>query len=220
MRFAFLIAAVLSVAPALAQESPEVTEDGLVRVPSGRRAGVYRAPDVTFAHYHRVIINGSIPVTFRRGWEKDHPKMKDEDIEALRGEMAQAFRKELERELVKRGGFAIAAEPAPDVIRVDASVLELDVSAPEAGRVPGERTFVKTAGKMKLVIELRDAASGVIIARIIDYERAHEWQEPRLVNQVVNAEEFRVGFAEGARFTREAINVAKTHREDLHPDAR
>jgi uncharacterized protein DUF3313 len=201
---------------AAAEDPPEVTEDGLIRVPSSRRVGVYRAPDVSFAGYRRVIISGSIPVTFRKGWEKDHPKLDDEDVERIRGEMARSFRGELERELVRRGGFPLAEQPAPDVIRVDAAVLNLDIAAPEAGRVVGERTLVRTAGKMKLVIELRDAASGVLIARIIDFESAPEYPEPRLTNPVVNAEEFRIGFANGARFTREAINVAKSHREDLH----
>jgi hypothetical protein len=68
---------------------------------------------------------------------------------------------------------------------------------------------------MKVTLELRDAASGVLIGRIIDYEHAREFQEPQLVNQVTNLEEFRVGFANAARYTREAINVAKTERP--HP---
>jgi predicted Ser/Thr protein kinase len=66
---------------------------------------------------------------------------------------------------------------------------------------------------MKVVVELRDAASGVLIGRIIDYEQAREFQEPQLVNRVINLEEFRVGFARAARYTREAINVAKTERQ-------
>jgi len=65
---------------------------------------------------------------------------------------------------------------------------------------------------MKVVVELRDAASGVLIGRIIDYEKTREFQDPQPANQVTNLEEFRIGFANAARYTREAINVAKAER--------
>jgi len=197
---------------AIAREPPQTTEDGLVRVPSNSHAGVYRAPGIPFVHYRRVIIGSTIPIEFRRGWQRTHREVKAQDVENIRGDFARAFRTELEEELVERGGFAAAAEPAPDVIRIDASVTQLDVSAPTAGNTPSERTYTRNAGSMKVVIELRDAASGVLIGRIIDYEQAREFQEAQLVNQVTNLAEFRVGFANAARYTREAINVAKTER--------
>ena len=211
-----IVAALLILAgTAIAQHPPETTEDGLVRVPSNSRAGVYRAPGVPFAHYRRVIIGATIPIEFRKGWQRAHREVTPKDLENIRGEFARAFRTELDEELVKRGGFAVAPEPAPDVIRIDATVTQLDLSAPTAGNTPSGRTYTRNAGSMKVVIELRDAASGVLIGRIIDYEQAREFQEPQLVNQVTNLEEFRVGFANAARYTREAINVAKTERP--HP---
>lgn len=200
---------------AAAREPAEVTEDGLVRVPSSARAGVYRAPGVPFAHYRRVIIGSTIPIVFRKGWARTHPEITPEDLEDLRADFVRAFRVELENELVKRGGFAIAPEPAPDVIRVDATVSELDLSAPAAGIAPLSRTFTRSAGSMKVVVELRDAASGVLVGRIIDYEKAREYLEPQPATQVSNLEEFRIGFANVSRYTREAINVAKTERP--HP---
>ena len=197
---------------ALPREPPEVTEDGLVRVPSNSRAGVYRAPGVPFAHYRRVIIGPSIAIDFRKGWRRTHREVDADDIEKIRGDFARALRTELDEELVQRGGFAIAPEPAPDVIRIDATVSELDLAAPIAGNTPSGRTYTRNAGSMKVTIELRDAASGVLIGRVIDYEQAHEFQEPQLVSQVTNLEEFRSGFARAARYVREAINVAKTER--------
>ena len=102
--------------------------------------------------------------------------------------------------------------PAPDVIRIDASVKDLDLVAPDAGKGPAQRTYARSAGKMTVTIELRDAASGVLIGRLIDFEQTREYQEPKLVNQVTNLEDFRIGFANAARYAREAINVAKTER--------
>lgn len=200
---------------AAADEPPETTEDGLVRVPSSSKVGVYRAPGVPFARYERVIIGSTIPIEFRKGWRRTHREVTADDVEKIRGDFARAFRTELDEELVKRGGFAVASDPAPDVIRIDAAVTELDLSAPTAGNTPSGRTYTRDAGSMKITLELRDAASGALIGRIIDYEHAREFLEPQLVNQISNREEFRVGFARAARYTREAINVAKTERP--HP---
>src|SRR6185436_11350573 len=154
---------------ARAEDPPEVTEDGLVRVPSNRKVGVYRAPDVPFARYRRISI-GSIPVVFRKNWEKDNPRLKEADLERLRGQLVRIFREELIAELVKRGGYVLTDAADADVLRLDPSIIDLDITAPDAGNVPGVRTLVRTTGSMKLNLEVRDAASSVTVARIIDYE--------------------------------------------------
>jgi len=215
MRTLHSIVAVLllvSAGAAVAQDPPETTEDGLVRVPSNSRAGVYRAPGVPFARYGRVIINASIPITFRKGWQRTHREVSAKDLENIRADFARAFRTELDEELVQRGGFAVAPDPAPDVIRIDATVTELDLSWPAAGNTPSGRTYTRNAGSMKITIELRDAASGVLTQKAGTAGCFTRVREPQLVNQVTNLEEFRVGFANAARYTREAINVAKTER--------
>jgi hypothetical protein len=215
MRRTIVASLLVLAAVASARNPPETTEDGLVRVPSNSRAGVYRAPGVPFARYQRVIIGSSIPIEFRKGWRREHREVTPDDVENIVADFVRAFRTELDDELVKRGGFPVAPEPAPDVIRIDAAVTELDLSAPTAGNTPVDRTYTRNAGSMKVTIELRDAASGVLIGRIIDYEHAREFQEPQIANQVTNLDEFRVGFANAARYTRAAINVAKTERP--HP---
>jgi len=59
-------------------EGPEVTEDGLVRVPSSRNVGVYRLPEATFNQYQRVQI-APIKVAFERGiW--DHHRLVFEKV--------------------------------------------------------------------------------------------------------------------------------------------
>ena len=204
----------LALLPMLArtEDTPEVTEDGLVRVPSSRRVGVYRAPDVPFARYRRISI-GSIPVVFRKNWDRKNPQLKEAERETLRAELVRMFRQELIAELVERGGYQLTDSTDPDVLRIDPSIIDLDISAPDAGTVPGTRTFVRTTGSMQLNVELHDAASGVTVARIIDYEKGREDRELQLANRVTTTEELRLMFANAARYTREALNVAKARRE-------
>lgn len=199
---------------ASAQPASDVTEDGLVRVPSSRKAGVYRLPDATFGQYRRVML-APAPVTFRKN--RDRMKagaLKPSDRERISAELTRLFHEELVAELVQRGGFKIAESPAPDVLQIAPSILDVDMSAPDAGTSPGTNSFVRTAGSMTLIVELRDAASGVTIGRIIDYEKARETTELQLANQVTNSEEARIAFANAARYTRSAVNIAKTERDE------
>jgi hypothetical protein len=192
-------------------DPPEVSEDGLVRVESSRKVGVYRAPGIPFTQYRRISV-APIPLSFARGWLRANKNVNEADRERIRSDLVRTFRDELMAELVDRGGYALTDQAAPDVLLVQPAIQELDISAPDAGLTPGTRTYVNTAGSMKLVIELRDAASGVLVARIIDYEHARESHQLQLANQTSNAEEARIAFANAARHTREALNVAKTQR--------
>jgi hypothetical protein len=195
-----------------AAEAPEVTEDGLVRVPSSRKVGVYRAPDIPFTRYRRISI-GDIAVAFHKNWYRKNPQLKEADRERLRGQMVRMYREELVAELVKRGGYALTDSTEPDVLHIDPSIIDLDVSAPDAGTVPGSRTFVRNAGSMQLTVELHDAASGVTVARIIDYETARDTGHLELADPVTNAQDLRELFTNVARYTRAALDVAKNRRE-------
>jgi len=196
-----------------AADPPEVTDDGLVRAPSSSKVGVFRLPEATFNQYRRVMF-APIEVKFKKGWEKNHKETTAEDRQKLRDDLAKEFRSELVKELVTRGGFAETAETAPDVLRVEASILDLDVAAPKASSAQMQHTFVRTAGSMKLVVELEDASSGVTVARLINYESAREYLTPQLATQISNIAELRVGFENTAKYTHEAIAVARSEKRE------
>lgn len=198
-----------------AQVLSDVTEDGLVRVPSSRKAGVYRLPDATFAQYRRVML-APATVAFRKNW--DHKNLdrlstglKPSERQGIADQMSRLFHEELVAEMVERGGFTLTEAPAPDVLLIAPAITELDITAPDSGNTPGTRSFVRTAGSMTITIELRDAASGVTVGRIIDYEKARETRELQLVSNITEA---RIAFANAARYTRSASNVAKTKRDE------
>jgi hypothetical protein len=198
-----------------AQVISDVTEDGLVRVPSTRKAGVYRLPDAMFAQYRRVML-APASVAFPKNWDRKNldrlnTGLKPSERRRIADDMARLFHEELLAELVERGGFTLAEAPAPDVVLIAPAITELDLTHPDGGNTPGSRSFVRTAGSMTLTIELRDAASGVTVGRIIDYEQARETRELQLVNHITEA---RIAFANAARYTRSALNIAKTERDE------
>src|SRR5690348_9994889 len=82
-------------------EPPEVTEDGLVRVHSSRKVGVYRAPGIPFTQYRRITLD-AFAVSFSKNWLRTNKNMKESDRERIRADLVRAFREELTRELVDR----------------------------------------------------------------------------------------------------------------------
>ena len=184
-------------------------------MPSSRKAGVYRLPDATFAQYRRVMLLPST-VAFRKNWDRKgldrlDTGLKPSEREKIANDLVEAFHEEMIAELVQRGGFELTDTPAKDVLLIAPAITELEITAPDAGSTPGARTYVRNAGSMTLVVEMRDAASGVTVGRVIDYEPGRETRELLLVNHIAEA---RIAFANAARYTRSAINIAKTERDE------
>jgi len=174
----------------LTRAAQDVTEDGLVRVPSSRNISVYRAPDVPFHRYQRIVI-APIPVVFRKTWIRENHEMKPEEIDRMKEEFAAAFREVLVEELVERGGYELAETVGPDTLRLEPYVLNVNIVAPQAGAEARSHTYVRTGNSMKLAIELRDAASTVIVGRIIQMVQPQEWSIPQFASKVSNLSEVR-----------------------------
>jgi len=213
MRFHSLVLGLSVVlASTLTPAAQDVTEDGLVRVPSSRNISVYRAPDVPFHRYQRIVI-APIPVVFRKTWIRENHEMKPEEIDRMKEEFAAAFREVLVEELVERGGYELAETVGPDTLRLEPYVLNVNIVAPQAGAEARSHTYVRTGNSMKLAIELRDAASTVIVGRIIQMVQPQEWSIPQFASKVSNLSEVRSRFADTARYTREALDVANAARD-------
>ena len=213
MRLAWKMAPALALCAcgAFAQVAADAPDDGLVRMPSSREAAVFRSPDVGFTQYKRLMFD-RVSVSFVTGWIRNHPKVTEADTERVRSRAAKGFEDELMRELVKRGRYTLAEAPAPDVLRVKARIADLDQTDPNAGLVPGVRSYSRTAGKMTLIVELYDASSGVLVGRVVDLTPPREYPEPRRLDQVFNESESRFAFANAARLVHEALSLAMTER--------
>jgi hypothetical protein len=188
-----------------------VIDDGLVRVSSSREAAVYRSPDVRFEQYRQVTFD-PVTVTFKSGWRRQYPGLKEAEVERIRSRAATQFREELQRELVKRGHYELAEGPAPDVLHIKARIVEFDQKAPGTWDSRGVRSYARTAGDMILIVELYDAPSGVLVARIVDPEKAREYRVLKLIDRIFVEAEAQRSFANAARLAREALNVAITER--------
>lgn len=192
--------------------APDVTEDGLVRAPSSGNGAVYRAPGASFIQYRRILLE-PLSVAFERNWEREHPEVSPADIDRIRKQAAELFCDEFTRELIQRGTYTLAEAPGPDVLKVTPKIVDMDISAPQAGLRPGIRSYVVTTGEMTLVAEIHDSRSGALLGRIIDRQRAaRNVVQAQLSNPVTYSNEARIAFQHWSRLLREALDVAKVEK--------
>ena len=190
----------------------ETTDDGLVRVPSRKLGGVYRAPGAPFTQYKKLIVE-PLTVGFVRDWEKNNPDVDATEIKRIRVEAQKIFSEEFTEELIKDGKYQFADAPGPDVLLINPAVVDYDLVVPDAS---AEVTRVYTPGppKMQLTAELRDAATGTLVGRVTMFEggERYAFDQMRVANRATNAHYARIGYEKFVRLIREALNVAKVER--------
>ena len=110
-----IVALSLVIAPPLLakkQELPEVTEDGLHRVPDSKMAIVYAEPGADLAQYQRIQLLSAY-VAFKKNWARDQRsrsgqsfRATDRDIEKIKTDLANEF-DEVFRKVLEDGGYQV-----------------------------------------------------------------------------------------------------------------
>jgi hypothetical protein len=173
---AIFLAAGLLAAPGtvLAQkiDLPDVTEDGLHRVPDSKMAVVYAEPEADLSIYNRVMLLDAY-VAFRKNWERDQRTtgsmigIRPSDVEKIKKQLAEEFQTVF-RQTLEDGGYEVVDEAAEDVLLVRPAIINLDAKAPDLPTSSNMRTYAESAGEMTLYIELYDSVTGDLFAKALD----------------------------------------------------
>jgi hypothetical protein len=165
----------LVAAPALAkkQELPEVTEDGLHRVPDSRMAIVYAKPGADLSGYENVQLLEAY-VAFRKNWERDQRtssaaplRVTSNDIEKIKSKLAGELHAVF-KEVLEEGGYPVVEQAGDKVLLIRPAIINLDVNAPDTMSAGRSRTYTDSAGEMTLYVELYDSVTGDLIAKAMD----------------------------------------------------
>lgn len=155
------------------EELPEVTEDGLHRVPDSKMAIVYAEPGADLAQYERIQLMDAY-VAFKKNWARDQRsrsadklRVNSRDIEKIKGDLAKEFQAVFKKTL-EDGGYEVVEESAEDVLLVRPAIINLDVNAPDTMSAGRSRTYTSSAGEMTLYIEIYDSVTGDLIAKALD----------------------------------------------------
>ncbi len=190
---ALLTLAVITPAPASAAK-PMPTWDGLVLVKSKRFDLVYLAPGADFRGYTKVMLDPT-EVTFHKTWRRDYNSdsisrdVSEKDVQkAITAGIAAA--EDLFTDEFTKGGYPVAAEPAPDTLRVRTGVLDIRVSAPETFDAGRTYKFANEAGEATYFVEVRDSLTGALLGRAADRRLAGDMTIGQR-NRVTNRSDFR-----------------------------
>ena len=147
-----------------------MTADGLHRIRTTRVGAVFLKPGAKFAGYDQIIID-PVSVTYKSKPRKQTAstrgrgnfELKPSNMERLK----RFFQEEFEKELGKSQDYQVVTDPAANVLRVSGHIVDLVVDAPQTQR-GSDIDFVMTAGKMTLILDVRDSVTGEPLARIAD----------------------------------------------------
>jgi hypothetical protein len=182
---------------ATGDQLPAVSEEGMKRVENTRVDALYVNPDADFSEFKHFAI-ADVDVSFRRNWLKDQNqarmqlsrRVSQQDANRIRTTVADSFRRIFTEELEKSAYTVV--DPATfensdgDLLLLHPDILDLDVAAPDVASPDRVRTYTACGCAMTLSLELYDAMSGTLLARVTDRRKAPDQRPMRIANSVTN----------------------------------
>jgi len=162
------------------RDAASIDVDGLVRVKSRQLDQVYLKPGVDFRRYSKIVFD-PVQVTFAKDWmfemnrnkiavlqgttAADAERIAVDTRASLRKSFAAAFR---------NAGYETVAAPGTDVLGLSLGLSDLYITAPASvtQALPASRVYTHDAGHGTLALDIRDSATGVLLARFVDRQIA------------------------------------------------
>jgi Protein of unknown function (DUF3313) len=203
----------LFVATAFAQPKnlgEAMSYDGLQQITINGIDMAYALPGASLSGYTKMLID-PIGVRFHKDWKPNaagtRRKLSPDEQQRIRESVAKGVYDAFVEQL-KKGGYSVVSEAGPDVLRVQANIINLYATAPDIA-APGTRVYTVSTGEMTLLAELSDSDSGEVIARVLDRRESRTTGSFRLASSVSNATEVRNAASSWAKILVAALDKAK-----------
>jgi hypothetical protein len=190
-----------------------VSPDGLVKVRSRQMELAWIRPGADFRPYTKVNISQT-QVAFRPNWLKDYNlnsggvgNWVSQDQANQIMSAAQTNFDDVFVEAFKKAGYEVVTTTGPDVLRVNSSILDLNVNAPLGGS-SGQTSWIISAGDAALIVEVRDTVTNALLARVAD-RRATQNLGRQLATTATNIYDFRLLFNLWAGICTKALGELK-----------
>jgi Protein of unknown function (DUF3313) len=197
-----------------ADTNPPLDDEGLTAITVKGLDHVYVRPGANLSQYDKIMLD-PVEVSFSKSWKPDPAggPITAAEKQTIRDGLARIFRDELKKQLGGPGGYPLVTTAGTDVLRIRAEIRDLYINAPDLPRAAAKRTYAVSVGEMRLVAELRDASTGSLIARVIDYKKDPNAPWLHLTTRVDNAAAARRAVAEWAKILRRRLDAAHTVKE-------
>ncbi len=195
----------------------EVTVDGLYRVDNSVMQLAYMKPGWDLRGYTAMVID---PVTV--SYQTDPGNRRTDPggagprnfalSDAQMANFKSFFQEAVEDALTQDGGYRIANNPGPDVLRITAELMDLIIAVPTQESGSSTNRVARSPGAVTLVMEIRDSQSGEIIARVADRQDPSASGSGNMVRvspQAVRADMRRL-FGRWATLLRERLDDLRT----------
>jgi uncharacterized protein DUF3313 len=185
----------------------ETTVDGLERVQAKQVDTLYVKKGTSLAQYKQVMLD-SVEIAFKADWQARHPEVTASDISRIRSQGAGVFYEIFSAALSRQHGYPLTTQPGPDVLRISATISELDVAA-TPGTGGAQRMHVVSPNDLTLLMELRDSQSGALLVRAVDKEKGRTFGNLTVEDAVSNSAEARRALEMWAGLLRSALDAAR-----------
>ena len=146
----------------------EVTVDGLHKMDNSVVQLAYVKPDMDLTGYTSFMLDPATvayqkdPGGRRRGGGGDSNfELTTTQMESLK----EIFHEQIVEALTEDDGYELVTQPAANVMRISATLLDLVVRVPTERAGGRDRTYAASYGEVTLIMELYDSQSGEILAR-------------------------------------------------------
>jgi len=194
MKISFIVAIALVAMGCQSTDAPPVSPDGMQLKHNTQSTIAYKKEGVDFTNYNKVQLAPST-VAFKKNWQRNYnrnqatmsSRIKDKDVVRIKESVKLLLDETFKTEFGKGDGYSIVEQATTGTLLLKPAIIDLDVNAPDVRSVNRSITYVNEAGKATLFLEIYDAVSGEILARIIDTETVgdnngfHQW-----ANRVTN----------------------------------
>jgi hypothetical protein len=155
-----------------------------------------------------------VQVAFDKNWDPNDSQrdisrhLSTKDIEKIRTEMSSTFRDVFVKEL-QEGGYTLVDQPSPETLRVSPGLANVYITAPDTMSPGRSYTLTSESGRMTLVMELRDGATGQLIGRVIDQKVGDNFGRMQITDSVTNSADFRQIVGQWAKRLRQGLDNLK-----------
>jgi hypothetical protein len=204
-----ILSAALSGGCAGTREPMKAEWDGLVLQSDARLRAVWIRPNAGFVAYNSVQL-APVSVSFAQNWDPNRnrrsigSRLNNDDLAAIQQGLAELFREVFRTELA-RSNFALVDTAGPDTLHISASIIDLNITAPDVPTAGRSRTYTASTGSMTLLMEARDSVSGEILARAVDPQSGRNSGFMSITNRVTNTADARRAITIWARALRDAL---------------
>lgn len=172
----------------------------------------YAQPGASLQAYRGILVK-PVTVSFQKNWERStaipigtrlHPR----DTDRIREDVAGVVDREIRREF-ETGGWRVVNAPGAGVLEVDVQVVDLYLNAPDIQTAGRTQSYARSFGRLTLVAELRDSATGAVVMRLLDRTIGHDYTTFEPAGRVENAREVGIVASAWAQDLRRQLELAR-----------